>query len=520
MTRPTHPWRSAPSLGAAPVALALAAGLVACSHGPGPAPQPNDPLAFDPARYQTQQVTVSGQTIAVRAWENVVYVRQPVDARYQAMNIYVPEAYFQKGGSVGGYTAATAPIFLPNQVGGYMPALPGTAQPPTQGPGAGKTSTIAQALARGYVVASPGARGRTLQGSDGRYTGKAPAAIVDLKAAVRWLHHNDTRMPGDARKIISNGTSAGGALSALLGASGNHPDYAAALRALGAAEGRDDIFAVSAYCPITNLEHADAAYEWQFQGVNAYTKIDIRMLDYHVERKEIPGTLNAAQQATSAALAPQFVSYINALGLRSPQGQALTLNAQGDGPFKEYVQSWVIASAQQQLDAGQRLADFPWLRIQGGKVQGMDFAAYARAIGRAKTPPAFDALDLGSGENQLFGSALLDKRHFTAYATRHSTADKPAEAPTADATTVRMMNAMAYLGDGQATAARHWRVRHGTHDRDTSLAIPVLLATAAQAQGLSVDFALPWNRPHSGDYDLDELFAWMAQVAATPVAPR
>ena len=27
-----------------------------------------------------------------------------------------------------------------------------------------------------------------------------------------------------------------------------------------------------------------------------------------------------------------------------------------------------------------------------------------------------------------------------------------------------------------------------------------------------VDFKLPWNRPHSGDYALDELFRWIKQV--------
>ena len=50
------------------------------------------------------------------------------------------------------------------------------------------------ALSKGYVVASPGARGRT------ELTGKAPAAIVDLKAAVRYLKANDKVMPGDAEK--------------------------------------------------------------------------------------------------------------------------------------------------------------------------------------------------------------------------------------------------------------------------------------------------------------------------------
>ena len=75
------------------------------------------------------------------------------------------------------------------------------------------------ALSKGYVVASPGARGRT------EPTGKAPAAIVDLKAAVRYLKANDKVMPGDAEKIISNGTSAGGAMSALLGATADQKDY-------------------------------------------------------------------------------------------------------------------------------------------------------------------------------------------------------------------------------------------------------------------------------------------------------
>lgn len=69
--------------------------------------------------------------------------------------------------------------------------------------------------------AGEGARGRTLRDAAGTFIGKAPVAIVDLKAAVRYLRFNDDRMPGDAKKIISNGTSAGGALSALLGASGN-----------------------------------------------------------------------------------------------------------------------------------------------------------------------------------------------------------------------------------------------------------------------------------------------------------
>ena len=47
---------------------------------------------------------VNGKAVAYRAYENVVYVRNPVDAEYQSLNIYVPEAYFQ-GGTINGYTS-------------------------------------------------------------------------------------------------------------------------------------------------------------------------------------------------------------------------------------------------------------------------------------------------------------------------------------------------------------------------------------------------------------------------------
>ncbi len=52
----------------------------------------------------------------------------------------------------------------------------------------GGANAMLVALSQGYVVAAPGARGRTTQAADdGTYTGKAPALIVDMKAAVRYL---------------------------------------------------------------------------------------------------------------------------------------------------------------------------------------------------------------------------------------------------------------------------------------------------------------------------------------------
>ncbi len=470
-------------------------------------------LVFDPATFTVKSATVEGQEIVFRAYEGIVYVARPVDPAYQSMNIYVPAAYFE-GKTVGGYDEKTAPIFLPNAVGGYMPARPGGLG---QGQGGGNASLIA--LSKGYVVAAPGARGRTLRNANGTFTGKAPAAIVDLKAAVRYLRFNDHRMPGDARKIVSNGTSAGGALSALLGASGNHPDFEPYLKALGAAVATDDIFAVSAYCPITNLEHADMAYEWQFSGVNEFSRGRGRPEAGGAGAPgraggpggQAAGTMTDEQIRLSALLKAEFPAYVNGLGLERPDGAALTLDANGDGAFRDYVKSYVMASAQKVLAGGQDLSALPWLTIANGKVTDVDFNRYVRFTTRMKVTPAFDSPELASPENDLFGNETTAARHFTRFGQEHSAT----RAPLAEPGPIRQMNAMSYIGAPGATTSTHWRIRHGSVDRDTSLAIPVILATKLANSGKAVDFAVPWGVGHGGNYDLDELFAWMASVSSS-----
>lgn len=486
----------------------LLAACAAAPHTPTATERPAAPqnLDFSKRSGSPKSFELDGQTVHYRAFEGIVYVANPVDKDYQVMNVYIPEAYFNNE-TVNGFSRSSAPIFFPNAVGGYMPAKPET---PSLNKRAGNApNAVMVALSKGFVVASAGARGRTLQNADGRYTGKAPAAIVDLKAAVRYLKANDAAMAGDAEKIIANGTSAGGALSALLGASGDSPDYEPYLNEIGALKASDRIFAVSAYCPITNLEHADAAYEWQFNGVNDYQKISVQMLDYNVERKLVKGTQTAEQAALSDKLKPLFPAYVNSLKLKDGQGLLMELDTNGNGTFRQHIESLLVQSAQKALDGGADLSAQSWLKTAGGKVLGADFAAYARFVGRQKTAPAFDGVDLSSGENNLFGNQTTDKRHFTDFGMANSTVSGSLKA---DAATVRLMNAMHYIAPN--TGAAHYRIRHGTNDRDTSLAIPALLALKiADTPGKTVDFALSWGQGHGGDYDLDELFDWMRQIS-------
>lgn len=461
-----------------------------------------DKLLLDEKAYISEVQIVNGIEVKYRVYTNKVYVEKPVDKEYQAMNIYVPEAYYNEE-TINGYNADTAPIFMPNMVGAYMPGKAG--EPKLNEHNQPGPNAILTALSRGYVVASPSLRGRTLQKGK-KYTGKAPACIVDYKAAVRYVRHNHDIIPGDNEKIISNGTSAGGALSALLGATGNAEDFTPYLKALGAAPERDDIFLTSAYCPITNLDKADAAYEWSFGNLTSIEKRKNLHWAAQGEKDNQPTSVPLTEEELekSKLLKERFPAYVNSLGLKDESGRYLHLAPANLDNFSGYVGKFLLASAQRELDQGNNLGNAPWLTVENGKATKVDLAGYAEAIKRMKGVPAFDSADLSAPENGLFGDKKIDAKHFANF-------DMFSYDPklTADSKTIQMLNPMEYIIPRTGRFAPHWRIRYGSIDKNTSLAIPVILATALRNRGVDVNFEVPWGVDHSGDYDLEELFDWI-----------
>lgn len=525
--------------------------------------EPLDNLRLHAEDFISRSYEAKGRRVSCRAILGANYCLNPADP-IQKVNVFAPEEYFE-GGTVNGYDAASAPVFLPNSVGGY---LPGPAEEPGIDPHNGGINSLFQALEHGYVVVSGGVRGRTsgkrstefFEGADssyrgqdtGRMVGRAPAFVVDQKAIVRFVRLNADVIPGNAERMVTNGTSAGGALSALTGASGNVADYEPYLRAIGAAEGDDSVFASSCFCPIINLEHADAAYEWQFRGVAKWRRTKHKVVDGRVTRVPIEGTMDEKQMRLSDRLADCFPAYVNSLGLvdltaaaeeagadgvvgggddaadykaavgadvaaaTAGPGTSLTLNADGTGSFADYVLGKVMASAQRELDLHENVCaelgkqapsveDVSAIRVESGKVVGIDWPAYVQTITRMKATPAFDALDLKSPENEEFGDESVDARHFSADRTALGFVDDPALV--ADPSVVRLMNPIEQIRPDMPT--RHWRIRHGSFDRDTSLAISSILAVKLAMAGCDVDFRMPWGVPHAGDYQMDELFAWI-----------
>lgn len=411
-------------------------------------------LSFDATIYTVG--IVNG--VSYRAYNNIVYVANPANSDYQKLSIYIPEQYFNSR-PLNGYTATTAPIFVPNNSGGYMAA---SIMTPLSSNPAGL------ALSRGLVVVSPALRGRNVT------NGSAPSAIVDYKAVIRYIRANKSRLPaGNTDKIIASGVSSGGALAAILGASGNSDAYDEWLDEIGAADADDNIFAAASYCPVTNLENADGAYEWVFGGQKYGTE--------------------------SVALIEDFAAYVNSLGLTK---DSTDLEIDDDSQtFRDYIEGLYVKAAQNALTSGTSItAD--WLNISGTTVISADLTKYAESFAvRQKSVPAFDKFDLSSPENSEFGY-----KHFTEYSAQHSTAG----GTIADADIISAMNPMESIGN--ADTCKFWRIRHGVDDRDITIAIPAILALTLEDEGCNVDFEAVWGQGHGGYYDNDELFDWIDSI--------
>ena len=474
-------------------------------------------LAFDAKNYESMSTTVDNKEIKYRAFEYIPYVANPIDIDQQYINIYVPEEYFNNG-TINGYNTQTAPIFMPNAVGGYMPSQAMTPKMEN-----GKPNSVLYALSRGYVVASPSTRGRTNKASDGNFIGKAPAVIVDLQAATAYLHANDSAMPGNANRIITNGTSAGGGVSLLQGATGNSSDFQPYLQALGAATAATNVYAVSAYAPITNLDAADMAYEWSYNGITSFNKVTMgqgELPQANVGGNSAPPqrtmqrvNLNADDLSYSKMLSEHFPDYVNNLQLRDSLGRVLKLDKNGNGTFKNYVKEFIVAAANKAAAKGTDLSKHTYLVRDNktGTIKDINWEAYNHFISRSKAPGAFDSRANDTGENNLFGTSTTDNNHFTITAALHdSTANQ--DVYVENAKIVTMMNPMNYLGSPAATNARFYRIRYGTADSNTSVAIPLIVGTRAQNLGYRVDMATPFDVDHSGDYDLEELFNWMDNI--------
>ncbi|MGN0806746.1 MAG: subtype B tannase [Candidatus Coproplasma sp.] len=461
--------------------------------------------------------------------DKVIYCTNPTNPDEQSMRFYVPEAYLNADGTinreneVNGYTADTAPIIYLNNCSGYNGGAPWTMDNRFRLAGVNTTYNTGwylNYLENGFVLVFVGERGKSSYDSDGNVLGVAPVHLADLKAGVRFLKYNSGKFPGDTDKIISNGVSAGGNMSALLGVTGNSDAYDYYLKEMGAYTGNDaddSVFATQAYCPITDLDHAALAYEWMWFG----------------------GSSNAFQNALGNAMAVKYAEYINGLGLKDETGASLTLNTDGTrgGTFYQWLQTQYEESYTHyaSLNGDEDSAKYDWLSYDvtnGASITSIQAMIDSGYNARQKAFGSFDPLNK-TGDNAVFG--IYGAKAESANSVKHFTYDMleildslkteyPADYQTyydsyyPDVTDEEVMDRVAlynpylFVTDDDTVKSDYFRICVGTQDRDTSPTISAVFALLLQNAGYPVDYNLIWNQPHLDADIAGEFEAWVNDI--------
>ena len=477
-----------------------------------------------------------------------VYCQYPTHPGVQSVAIYAPADYVNEDGTinktaqVGQYTAETAPMVYWNSSGSYIGMGPfkinGNSTRSTQ------YGWVLNLINNGIVVCMAGERGKTTTDDEKNVIGRGPVAISDLKAGVRFLKHNDAVIPGSAERIISVGTSSGGAMSSLLGASGNNPYYEPWLEAMGACmEETDDVYATQAYCPITDLSHADYAYAWTF-GV------------YQDEMTDFEKALNDL-------LAQEFVSYINHLGLVDENGNALTLAEGGsksgtyydwlmkhyEAAFEDYAANFEEKYARYATGAKEGAADaamwdfLTWDAKTGTAAmntpEGYDNALDALVLSdyvsvKKGVPPAFDKLEMLGGDNELFGEQYTkvnterSARHYNQtiaemigslkeefpkeFEEYYQLYDDESHEEEVENWSI-YLNAYSFLtGAAESDVSPYFRICMGTQDTDTSPFVSATLALLLQQRGVQTQFKLLWAWGHNDVDTPTGLLDWIQSI--------
>lgn len=502
----------------------------------------------------------------------IPYCTNPETLEYETLAVYVPGEYMtaedngdgtytctaNPDGTVSGFTAATAPVAIPVRTPGYM-AL--KAQDKY------KYTAAQPYLDAGFIYVHAGCRGRNNgYDKDGNleFSGGAPWGVTDLKAAIRYLRYNSAALPGDQNTIFTFGMSGGGAQSALMGASGDSELYTPYLEAISAimtddsgAPISDAVTGAMCWCPVTTLDVADQAYEWNMgQYSNEGTRAD------HLWTSLLSDDMSLA-----------FARHINELGLADAEGQPLALSESADGiyaagSYYDYLMKVINHSltnylADHNLTTEDEIKAYlstlnteeEWITYDpatGVSVKGMAAVArYWKLPGKAVG--AFDSFAGTAPENRLFGNDESDAAHYNplmaqlmadnaerysaaagwdanvipAYAVANTLTDKLGKSIQYRQNAYNPMYYLspAYEGYQKSTLAKYWRIRSGLKQSDTALTTEVNIALClAQFENVALDFETVWDQPHveaerSGD-STGNFIRWVYDCLGNPCTPQ
>jgi hypothetical protein len=517
------------------------------------------------------------------ALEDVIYVTNPTitsGKAVQILSIYVPEEYMKEnadgtysidtkatktvtyhdenGNETATYTwtAETAPIVMPNTVDGYA---------------ASSNVDINTAKANifyfnyilsGFVVVTVQNRGINDSADDaGNIVGNAPSGLVDLKAAVAFIKANDSVLAGSSEKIFTQGASAGGAMSALLGATGDAKEYDSYLEELGAADASNSIYGAQVYCPITDLDNADAAYEWlhAYQLYNPgnwgasstdFTEYDIALHNALMEvYEEYLESLGFDVTEYRDALTQELIDALNHAVVSGGHTDSTPIDPSDvidtiiGSELSDETSSLVEYLKANNIDLDKALT---WNAEKNTfEIASFDVFDLGSTFARLKSEPSFDY----ATESKLFGENGTEdeaktQRHFSASylaaleklmesddeeiaAQAKKTYDEIYEESTSVVASgvTNLMNPMYFLtGNSSSTVAKYWRFANGTTDSDQGTTAAWIMYNELNKLGdYTTEFNFIYGAPHgaadyltgngSGYYIANNLMTWIAQAA-------
>ena len=501
---------------------------------------------------------IDGQALKID-WYVAPYVSKPNRPEDQLINIYVPENATEKSPVLfvinnGGWFMDDYFRTVDNDTGiaikdgvNYETNINTNANTPK-----GREQFSAMALKRGFVVVSYGARSRNNGPTNSKYLGHSPATATDTKAAIRYLRANKEFLKTiDTDKIIANGTSGGGAMTSLICASGNNEDFFPYLYEIGAAgiskneDGKfvndpkigDNVFAGMAYCPITDLGNADAAYEFTYNSTREKLFADGNLA------YDVPGASNDEIMRKSNALKARYIDYVNSLGLNRKDGTPLTaenLNDEIISLMKTEIEESIKEIGVEKMRAdieNSQWHDNNWLVLNDDGTYTYDFEAHKYFVAmntKLKIAPAFSNSGVyepqQQNEDNLFGTLDDPYSPFEFLSWNEDTVKNnvgkddtgldwdefmKTDAGKYLAQQIKMTSPFDYLsGKSKADVAPYWYVRWGMKDRDSSFALETVfyheLLNTKSIKNLNFEFA--WLFPHSGNYDAQEAFEWLDSV--------
>ncbi|MDR3296449.1 MAG: S-layer homology domain-containing protein [Clostridiales Family XIII bacterium] len=191
--------------------------------------------------------------------------------------------------------------------------------------------------------------------------------------------------------------------------------------------------------------------------------------------------------------------------------------------------NWITLSADGTIVEDIDLEDFLTYVAQSQKL---------KVISATTTGATFDGGYMSGGENDVYGDPTHPWVYFSQLTLEAAKGLTPVPANWVDIAsttatqsiagvltpssqlltdTIPLNNPMGWIGNSAATKSQNWYIRHGLKDRDTAFSVSINLYYKLLNNGITADYALAWETGHAGDYDLDEMFDWIAEkVAAAP----